>query len=308
MPQIKEKRTHTLARATPYSVSSREPSTVMSVQKENSNESEAPRSQPSAKPWRLPTTSELELIQHLITRENRFPLSRDILSNQIEIDCQMRKTLYNWLYDVVCEFGLSVVTFYLTINYIDRYCENQLVTRGKYQLVGITCLFIAMKFEEQVPLSYKSLALLCDNAYSPDEILLMESEILNVLSFDLCCPTPVDFISFIMQLWINQFDAQTLHLTSYLSELSSLEPHLARFRHSTISLACFILALTHAGKLWGRELAECVRLDCCSTTFYECLSLICDVWNDQSRETTAVFAKYSTQQFDKVALLPPITL
>lgn len=42
-------------------------------------------------------------------------------------------------------------TLYLTINLIDRYLEQEEVSRPKLQLVGVTALLIASKYEEIYP-------------------------------------------------------------------------------------------------------------------------------------------------------------
>ena len=45
-------------------------------------------------------------------------------------------------------FGLMPETLYLTVNIIDRYLSIQTVTRKELQLVGVTAMLIASKYEE----------------------------------------------------------------------------------------------------------------------------------------------------------------
>jgi len=195
--------------------------------------------------WRQPTEDEMETIYFLYSREKILKIRSDFLSMQDEVDHDMRKTLSNWLHDVVTELNFSLVTWYLAINFIDRYCSSRRVTRGEYQLVGITCLFIAMKFEEKDPISHKTFVVLTDNAYCHEQILSMESQILNELGFNLSGPTPVDFISFLLQL--TGIETRALHLSNYLAELSTLEYRMTCFPPSVISAASFILALNRFG-------------------------------------------------------------
>ena len=64
-------------------------------------------------------------------------------------------------------------TLYLTVNLIDRFLAVQSVVRKKLQLVGVTAMLIACKYEEvSVPI-VDDLILISDKAYSRKEILDM---------------------------------------------------------------------------------------------------------------------------------------
>lgn len=58
----------------------------------------------------------------------------------------MRGILVDWLIGVHKKYVLRPETLYLTIDMIDRYCENQKVSRKHFQLLGITALFVASKY------------------------------------------------------------------------------------------------------------------------------------------------------------------
>ena len=59
----------------------------------------------------------------------------------------MRAILVDWLVEVHMKFRLVPETLYLCVNIIDRYLEKEFVERTKLQLVGITALLIACKYE-----------------------------------------------------------------------------------------------------------------------------------------------------------------
>lgn len=67
---------------------------------------------------------------------------------QKHISWKMRKTLVIWLMEVHKEYSLRPETLHLAINFIDRFCSSQLMDKFKYQLLGIVCLWIAAKYEE----------------------------------------------------------------------------------------------------------------------------------------------------------------
>ncbi|KAH9301742.1 hypothetical protein KI387_013325, partial [Taxus chinensis] len=72
----------------------------------------------------------------------------DYMSKQVEINDKMRAILIDWLIEVHLKFELMPETLYLTMNVIDRYLSLETVTRRKLQLVGLTAMFIACKYEE----------------------------------------------------------------------------------------------------------------------------------------------------------------
>lgn len=69
------------------------------------------------------------------------------MSKQEEINDKMRAILIDWLIDVHLKFKLLPETLYITVGIIDRYLSLHTVARSKLQLVGITALFVASKYE-----------------------------------------------------------------------------------------------------------------------------------------------------------------
>jgi hypothetical protein len=97
----------------------------------------------------------------------------------------MRAILVDWLVDVHAKFKLLTETLFLTVNIIDRYLSLKQITRARLQLVGVASLLITTKYEEIYPPNLKDFVYITDNAYTKEEILEMESDILCVLDFNL---------------------------------------------------------------------------------------------------------------------------
>ncbi|KAM3285016.1 hypothetical protein P3S67_023815 [Capsicum chacoense] len=72
-------------------------------------------------------------------------------------------------------------SLYLTMNLIDRFLPVQSVIRKKLQLVGITTLLLACKYEEVSVPVVKDLILISAKAYARKEVLEMEKLMLNDL-------------------------------------------------------------------------------------------------------------------------------
>jgi len=75
----------------------------------------------------------------------------DYIHLQPEINEKMRAILVDWLIDVHSKFELSPETLYLTINIIDRFLAVKTVPRRELQLVGISAMLMASKYEEIWP-------------------------------------------------------------------------------------------------------------------------------------------------------------
>jgi len=76
---------------------------------------------------------------------------RDYIDSQPEINERMRAILIDWLIDVHSKFELSPETLYLTINIIDRFLAVKTVPRRDLQLVGVSAMLMASKYEEIWP-------------------------------------------------------------------------------------------------------------------------------------------------------------
>ena len=66
--------------------------------------------------------------------------------------------------------------------------------RSRLQLVGITCMLLACKFEEVNPLAIDEFVYISDGAYSKEEVLRMESLVLGKLDFSLSAGTSKAFL------------------------------------------------------------------------------------------------------------------
>lgn len=73
------------------------------------------------------------------------------MHTQVDINCKMRAILIDWIVEVHLKFKLADPTLYLTCHIIDRFCMQENVHRSKLQLVGVTALLIACKYEEIFP-------------------------------------------------------------------------------------------------------------------------------------------------------------
>lgn len=115
--------------------------------------------------------------------------------NPEEINESIRSTLIDWIVSIHSKLMLKEETLYLAVNYIDRYIRKVQPTKHELQLIGLTCLIIAAKYEE-VYLPQMSLFLSAteNDYYDLLDILKMEQNVLHCLNFDLAATTPLRFL------------------------------------------------------------------------------------------------------------------
>ncbi|KAL0459065.1 UNVERIFIED_CONTAM: Cyclin-B1-4 [Sesamum latifolium] len=93
----------------------------------------------------------------------------------------MRAILVNWLIEVHKKFELMPESLYLTVNIVDRFLSVKTVPRRELQLVGISSMLIACKYEEIWAPEVSDFIAISDNAYVREQVLLMEKAILGKL-------------------------------------------------------------------------------------------------------------------------------
>ncbi|CAK7329092.1 unnamed protein product [Dovyalis caffra] len=121
-------------------------------------------------------------------------VSPTYMDRQFDINQKMRAILIDWLIEVHYKFELMDETLFLTINLIDRFLERCTVVRKKLQLVGVTAMLIACKYEEVSVPVVDDFVLISDKAYTRKEVLDMEKLMVNTLQFNMSLPTPYMFI------------------------------------------------------------------------------------------------------------------
>ena len=128
---------------------------------------------------------------------SKIPLYACVFLNvqvQHDINPVMRGILVDWLVEVAEEYKLSPENLYLSANYVDRFLSVMPVLRGRLQLVGVTCMLIASKYEEIFAPQVEDFVYITDSTYSATEVLQMEVTVLNALRFNLTAVTPHCFI------------------------------------------------------------------------------------------------------------------
>ena len=136
-----------------------------------------------------------EILDNFYTEEenNRFKINPNYFELQTEINSKMRIILIDWLFEVNNKLKFREETFYTTIYIIDAYLSKKFIQRKKFQLLGVTALYIATKLNEIFSGSVKDYVFMTDRAYNESDIITMESDICKTLNFNFLVPHCLSF-------------------------------------------------------------------------------------------------------------------
>ncbi|XP_010544299.1 PREDICTED: cyclin-B1-4-like [Tarenaya hassleriana] len=147
---------------------------------------------------------------------------RDYMGSQPELNTKMRSILIDWLVEVHRKFELMPETLYLTINLIDRFLSVKVVPRRELQLLGMSSMLIASKYEEIWAPEVNDLVLISDSAYVKEQVLAMEKSILGQLEWYITVPTPYVFLARYVKASV-PCDKVMENLVFYLAELGLVQ-------------------------------------------------------------------------------------
>ncbi|CDO93948.1 unnamed protein product [Kluyveromyces dobzhanskii CBS 2104] len=167
-----------------------------------------------------------EIFDHLYKRQFETTPEINYLSDknyEFYLRPTMRSILVDWIIEVHCKFQLLPETLYLAINLMDRYLSFNKVTLPKLQLIAITSLLIAAKFEEVNLPKLSNYSYITDNAYSNEEIKQAEFVILNKLEYNIGWPNPLNFLRRISR--CDEYDSVTRTIGKCLLEYTVSCPH-----------------------------------------------------------------------------------
>jgi len=240
------------------------------------------------------------------------------MERQKDINSRMRGILVDWLVEVHLKFKLETITLWLCINILDRYLELESVARSDLQLVGVTSLLIACKFEEIYPPEIRECVYITDYAYTHPQVLTMETNILTRLAFNICIPTGYHFLARYLES-ITASD-RTRCLANYYAERNLQEYDVLKFKPHVYAASSVYLALKQQTQhsrapgdgdfsdrpCWPQVLQEESGL--CETDILPCARMMIKHVKEEpetasKRRLNAVKKKYAAEKFQAVSSL-----
>lgn len=228
----------------------------------------------------------------------------NFMIHQADINERMRGILIDWLIEVHYKFELMEETLYLTVNLIDRFIAVHPIVRKKLQLVGITAMLLACKYEEVSVPVVDDLIMISDKAYTRYEVLNMETLMVNKLQFNLSVPTPYVFLKRFLK--AAQGDDKLELVAFFITELALVEYEMLKFPPSLLAAAAVFTAQCTLGR--ARQWSKTSEMH---TNYHECELLECSKLmvtyhqNAATGKLTGVHRKYSTSKYGYAARSEP---
>ncbi|XP_027902158.1 putative cyclin-A3-1 isoform X2 [Vigna unguiculata] len=221
----------------------------------------------------------------------------------------MRAILVDWLVEVGEEYKLLPDTLHLSVSYIDRFLSINPVTKSKLQLLGVSSMLIASKYEEMDPPCVNDFCSITDYTYDKAEVVKMEADILKSLNFEMGNPTVNTFLRRFADVASDNkltTNSQIEFLGRYLAELSLLDYDLLRFLPSVVAASAVFLSrfiVSPEVHPWTPSLSECSGYK--PSELKECVLTLHDLYLlRKAASFKAVRNKYKQQKFKCVANLP----
>lgn len=198
-----------------------------------------------------------DIFEYLRDLECKSVPNPQYMSHQDDLEWKTRGILIDWLVEVHTRFHLLPETLFLAVNVVDRFLSEKVVQLDRLQLVGITAMFIASKYEEVLSPHIANFRHIADDGFTEAEILSAERFVLATLNYDLSYPNPMNFLRRISK--ADNYDIQSRTIGKYLMEVSLLDHRLMAYRPSHIAAAAMYLArlILDRGEWVSQPLVQC---------------------------------------------------
>ncbi|XP_019449288.1 PREDICTED: putative cyclin-B3-1 isoform X1 [Lupinus angustifolius] len=246
-----------------------------------------------------------EIYQYYWVTEAHNPALTSYTLIQTDITPHMRAILINWLIEVHFKFDLMPETLYLTVTLVDQYLSQVTINKSDMQLVGLTALLLASKYEDFWHPRVKDLISISAQSYTRDQMLGMEKLILRKLKFRLNTPTPYVFM--VRFLKAAQSDKKLEHMAFFLIDLCLVEYEALAFKPSLLCASALYVArctlqitppwtpLLHKHARYGvSQIRDCAEM---ILKFHKAAGL---------GKLTVTHEKYSRPELSRVAAVKPL--
>lgn len=244
-----------------------------------------------------------DIMKYLKKYEQKFLVGEHFLEES-NVSGKMRGILVDWIVQVHDRFHLLPETFYLCVYIIDAFLAKEEVPKTELQLLGVTALFIASKFEEMYTPDIQDFEFIADNVFSRVQIFKMEIKILKTVGFLLSRPSPIYFARYFTKR-VGILDVQITNLAKYISEVSVQTYMTCHERPSFIAAVALHLAVTLVNEA-EYDCKELITLTDMSKQSFDLLvsTMAAAVYANQlNQKLKGIKTKYSVVRHTQASLL-----
>lgn len=131
-----------------------------------------------------------------------------------QVTARMWTVVVEWMGQVCDAEEQSPSVFPFAVNYLNRFLGKQVIQKRDFQLLAITCLWLASKLRETRAFTADELLIYTERTYSKDELLKWEFIVLRAIEWTLTVITPLDFVPHLF------FRALPVHLPVHVQKLA----------------------------------------------------------------------------------------
>ena len=238
-----------------------------------------------------------DICEEIFKNEDIYMVDPKYMSNQTDINHRMRAILIDWLIDVHLKYKLVPQTMYIAVDLIDRYLEKNETNRAKLQLVGVTAMFIACKYEEIYPPDLKDFVYITDGAYVKQDVLDMEYKMLKSLEFNITFPTQWSIFEIYKKKL--ELDDKTVKLAWFLMELCLIDYKSLKFKKSVIAASAILIAIKTLG-IYKNNFSEIIGIE--ENNLEECCNEIYNFYvYNSTHNLQAIRRKFASSKFGEVS-------
>lgn len=163
-----------------------------------------------------------------------------------------RAKMVDWMVEVLSTFKCADQTFFLAVSLLDRYLnalsqEKKQMELHELHITGVTCMFMASKYEDVYPLLMKTVFnKIGHKKISVDAIRTKELDILRAIGFMVgASPSPMEFLEkYIEEILNDNADKEFIQIMSiYLAKMSVHHETLCVLKPSLLGVSSIFVAL-----------------------------------------------------------------
>lgn len=221
---------------------------------------------------------------------------------QKDINTKIRAILVDWIIVIHDKFHLKSQTLYQSIWLLDTYLSNKFIKTNDFQILGLGCLYIACKFQEIYYPQLKDWVEETDGAYTKEDLLSIEKDILKTTNYNLLPPSQEDFYNIISKYF--GFNEKQYYFGKYFMESSLMYYNMIKYTPSVIAVSCSYIAMKffkipNYKKLYSTRI---IHDKCPQKIIKDAARELCFlVKNLNLSEFKAIKGKYSSDKYYRVA-------
>lgn len=242
----------------------------------------------------------MDIMNFLKQKEIEVRIPSDYCTKQKDILPAHRDQIMRYIAELYVQLKLLTETFFLAVNIVDQVLATGPLLKKKLQIVALTAVLIASKYEETYATPISDLRTISSNQFTDQDILRMERLILNRINFNLCSPAPIHFLRRYSK--AGHSDGITHTIAKYIAETSCLSYDLLPYLPSEIAASCVYLSrrIKQVAPDWNSNLEyySGYKLE----QLYPCINALVRVLKTESTRrgtarASAISQKYSEKRF-----------